>query len=529
MPPWDAHLPNPAHRWLPADVATAALTSAWARHWTLEPDVPVLHDASGWLSRGGLEDATRLAAGRLHGAGLVAGDRILLSAPASIHLVVAHVAALRLGLVVVPTHTAYTAHELGHVIEAASPALAVVDRTERISEAGGSVPTVTPELEMPDCDSPPLDTASPGDVALLPFTSGTTGRPKGVPLTHANLTAGAAAVAAAWRWTANDRLVLCLPLFHMHGLGVGLHGTLLVGGSAVLQPAFDVDTVLDAVADHEATLFFGVPTMYQRLAQSPRAAELAALRLCVSGSAPLPAELHERLCQVSGQRVLERYGMTETVMNISNPYDGERRPGSVGLPLPGVEVRLAGDAGHRGASDMGNGDTGTGDAAAAGEIELRGPNVFRGYWNDPDATASAFTPDGWFRTGDVAERDPDGYYRIVGRARELIISGGYNVFPREVEDVLAEHPSVSECAVVGTPDAEWGEIVTAFVVAARGGCRPEELRAFCASRLTGYKQPRLVHLVTDLPRNALGKVLRPQLEEWARAQRDGGETTSGRP
>ena len=221
--------------------------------------------------------------------------------------------------------------------------------------------------------------------------------------------------------------MLALPLFHIHGLGVGLHGTLLAGASAVLLPRFDPDAVLDAVAAHDATLFFGVPTMYARLAGSPRLAELGRLRLCVSGSAPLPPAVFDRLADGSGQRILERYGMTETGMNVSNPYDGERRPGTVGFPLPGVELRLADD----------------------GEVQLRGPNVFGGYWGRPEATAAAFTDDGWFRTGDIGEHDPDGYLRLVGRARELIITGGLNVYPREVEDVLLEHPGVAEVAVAG--------------------------------------------------------------------------------
>ena len=494
VPAWAAHLPAPGYDWLPPDVAAGSLTAAFARHWEADPDREVLHDgAHGWVDRGRLDEMTRVAAGRLHRAGLRAGDRVVTSAPASIDLVVAHLAALRLGLVVVPTHVAYTERELAHVLEAARPGFAVVDDAERVRVTGHDVTTAAPELDLPDGPPPPLDTAAPSDVALLPFTSGTTGRPKGVPLTHANLTAGAAAVVTAWRWTESDRVVLGLPLFHMHGLGVGLHGTLLAGASAVLLPAFAVDEVLDAAAGHGATLFFGVPTMYQRLAASERVAELGRLRLCVSGSAPMPAELHERLDAAIGSRVLERYGMTETVMNISNPYDGDRRAGSVGLPLPGVEVRLA----------------------TSGEIELRGPNVFSGYWQDAEATSAAFTTDGWFRTGDIAEQDPDGYYRIVGRSKELIISGGYNVFPREVEDVLRAHPGVADCAVVGTPDAEWGEVVTAFVVPADGGCDVDALQEHAAGQLAGYKRPRRVHIVDDLPRNALGKVLRNELADRA--------------
>ena len=247
-------------------------------------------------------------------------------------------------------------------------------------------------------------------------------------------------------------------------------------------------TVLAACGD--ATMFFGVPTMYARLAEAPGGERLGSLRLCVSGSAPLSAELHGRIRERTGQVVLERYGMTETVMLASNPYEGERRPGTVGLPLPGVRVRL---------------DAGT------SEILVKGPNVFGGYLDLPEATAAAFTDDGFFRTGDVGERDDDGYLRIVGRAKELIISGGYNVYPREVEDVLRSHPAVRDVAVVGTPSEEWGEVVTAFVV--RAGERPSEeaLLEFAARGLAAFKRPRLIHFVDSLPRNALGKVLRGEL------------------
>jgi malonyl-CoA/methylmalonyl-CoA synthetase len=262
----------------------------------------------------------------------------------------------------------------------------------------------------------------------------------------------------------------------------------VAGASAVLLPKFEADAVLDAIGRYEATLFFGVPTMYARLAASPRAAELQRLRLCVAGSAPLPADLQEELAARAGQQVLERYGMTETVMNVSNPYEGERRPGSVGIPLPGVEVRL------------GEGD----------EIQLRGPNVFQGYWERPEATAEAFTADGWFRSGDIGAFDEDGYLRIGGRAKELIITGGYNVYPREVEDVLRTHPAVSDVAVAGLPSKEWGETVAAWVVA-EDQLEADELIAFARQHLAAFKCPREVRTVAELPRNALGKVLKHEL------------------
>jgi malonyl-CoA/methylmalonyl-CoA synthetase len=282
-------------------------------------------------------------------------------------------------------------------------------------------------------------------------------------------------------------------VFHAHGLCVGVYGTLLAGASAVLQPGFDPAAVFDAIEEYSATLFFGVPTMYHRLVASDRVHELARLRLCVSGSAPLPADLHRRVSAVTGQAVLERYGMTETLMNVSNPYEGERRPGTVGFPLPGVEVTLADD-----------------------EILVRGPNVFGGYWERPEATEASFIPDRqggrpWFRTGDLGAVSDDGYLSILGRSKELIISGGYNVYPAEVEAVLLAHPEVLDVAVTGTPSDEWGEVVTAWVVTGHDGPAPVGLTDYAATKLAPYKCPRLVHVVGELPRNALGKVVRTEL------------------
>jgi malonyl-CoA/methylmalonyl-CoA synthetase len=420
---------------------------------------------------------------------------MLFSAETSLELVIAHVAALRSGIVVVPANTGYRAREIAHIVSDARPKAALVDNGDRASwvraAAESEMLVVGPEVDLPEHAAPTLDAAVPEDPALIGYTSGTTGSPKGAVLSHANLLAGSESVGLAWRWTAADRLVLALPLFHAHGLCVGLHGTLLAGASTVLLPRFEVDAVLDAAGEHQATMFFGVPTMYHRLAQSPRVRELARLRLCVSGSAPLPAELHRSLAERGGQQVLERYGMTETLMLVSNPYAGERRPGSVGLPLPGVELRL---------SDGGE-----------GEIQVRGPNVFAGYWDRPQATAESFLGD-WFCTGDLASIEPEGYVKILGRSKELIISGGLNVYPREVEEVLLSHPDVAEVAVVATPSGEWGEVVTAFVVPAGGDRSPEPLLAFAAEQLAPFKRPRLLHFVDSLPRNALGKVLKHELE-----------------
>jgi malonyl-CoA/methylmalonyl-CoA synthetase len=492
---WEAHMPAGVGAGDLDLTERGSLPAAWLRVWANAPSTPTLFARDrGWIHAEQLEEATRRVAGRLQAAGLEPGDRMLFSAESSVELVVAHVAALRSGIVVVPTNTAYREREVAHIVTDARPKAALVDDPDRArwirdAAGAGSEPVVVgPEVDLPDHEPAVLDAVAPDQPAQIGYTSGTTGAPKGAVLTHANLLAGSESVGLAWRWSESDRLVLALPLFHAHGLCVGLHGTLLAGASAVLLPRFDVDSVLDAASSHDASLFFGVPTMYHRLAESSRVGELARLRLCVSGSAPLRAELHRTLAERGGQQVLERYGMTETLMNVSNPYDGERRAGSVGLPLPGVELRLGQD----------------------GEIQLRGPNIFAGYWERPEASADSFT-DGWFRTGDLGGLDADGYLRILGRSKELIISGGFNVYPREVEEVLLTHPDVAEVAVVGTSSDEWGEVVTAFVVPTGDQPDPDALLAFAAEQLASFKRPRLLHFIDTLPRNALGKVLKHKL------------------
>jgi len=489
-------------------IRETTLVNAWVQRWSEAPDHPVLSDGNGeWVTAAQLSERTRTVARRLAGAGLRAGDRILMSCAPSVDLVVAHVAALRLGLVVVPVNTAFSASELANVLNESLAKLSVVDDPTRVPHGPVVGPTV--DLDTVDLDTVDLDTVDLGtvdlivstalsldnavsdDPAMLVFTSGTTGRPKGVMLTHANLLSSAEALRIAWRWTPADRLVLSLPLFHMHGLGVGVHVTLLAGASAVIVPRFSVDDVLDAVGHQHATLLFGVPTMWVRILNSPRVGELAPLRLCVSGSAPLAPDVWQGLADRGGQQILERYGMTETVMNVSNPYDGERRPGSVGLPLPGVNVRL-----HHVSDD------------GVGEIVLTGPNVFTGYWERPESNAEAFTTDGWFRTGDLGSFDPDGYLRIVGRSKDLIITGGFNVYPRDVEDVLREHPGVVDVAVTGEPSSEWGETVVAYVVRADATVGAETLMSHAVSRLGGYQRPRRIVFLAELPRNALGKVVK---------------------
>ena len=472
------------------------LVGSWAARWSAHPErTCLISDSHPALSYGDLDVASRRGAHRLLGAGLRRGDRVILSAASSLDLVVAHVACLRAGLVVVPTNTAYRAAEIQHVVGDAKPRAALIDDPERaawIQEADPSLLILSPDLPLPEGPETDLDRATPEDPALIGYTSGTTGRPKGAVLSHHNLLASVAGLRLAWRWAPEDRLALCLPLFHMHGLGVGLHGTLHAGASAILIPRFEPNSVFDAIATHRATLFFGVPTIYHRLAESPRVGELSQLRLCVSGSAPLPAELNTRFQELAEQEIVERYGMTETVMLVSNPVDGQRRPGTVGLPLPGVEMRLRGEP---------------------AEIEVRGPNVFSGYWERSEANAEAFTEDGFFRTGDLGSLDDAGYLVISGRARELLISGGFNVYPREVEEALIEDPRIVEAAVVGTASPEWGDAITAYLVTVDDEeIRPETIRERLADRLAPYKHPRILHHVDSLPRNALGKIQKHRLK-----------------
>ncbi len=503
----------------------ATVVHGWLARWAADPAAPALLDVAGdastvaghrhaggaWWTSGELEDATRRAGLAWRSAGFDPGQRIVWSTRSSVAALVSHLGAVRAGLVVVPVPTAATARELAHVAATVRPSGAVLDdptRAAALAQPGAPVVASGPGLDglpalRPAGDGAPLDSVAPSDPALILFTSGTTGAPKGAVLSHANLVAGTASVVAAWRWEPADRLLHTLPIYHAHGLAVGVYGTLLAGASAALFPSFDPEAVLDAAGAGEGTLYFGVPTMYHRLAATGRSAQLGRLRLCVSGSAPLAADLHRRLA-ASATPVLERYGMSETLMLVSNPVDGERRAGTVGFPLPGVEVRLAGSAG----------DGAAGDSAAGGEVLVRGANVFAGYFERPAATAEAFEPDPdggapWFRTGDLGIEE-DGYLVLRGRRTDLIISGGANVYPAEVEDVLAAHPSVAEVAVTGEPSDEWGEVVVAWVVAA-GAPDEAALVAHAAAQLAPYKRPRRYRFVDELPRNAMGKVVRASL------------------
>jgi malonyl-CoA/methylmalonyl-CoA synthetase len=344
---------------------------------------------------------------------------------------------------------------------------------------------------------------SEDDLAAVLYTSGTTGRSKGAMLTHGNLASNARALAQCWRYTADDRLIHALPLFHTHGLFVAVNVTLAASASIVLLGKFDPERIVALFG--RASVLMGVPTFYTRLLQHPGLDREAVrgMRLFISGSAPLTAETHDEWKRRTGHAILERYGMTETNMNTSNPYEGERKPGAVGPPLPGVEIRIA------------NAQTGAPlPRGEPGEIEIRGPNVFKGYWRMPEKTAAEFRDDGFFRSGDVGLIDADGYLRIVGRAKDLIITGGYNVYPREIEDEIERIPGVAESAVVGLPDADFGEAAAAVVIRSAGSqLTAAEVRAVLESRLARYKLPKKIVFARSLPRNAMGKVQKNLIRE----------------
>jgi malonyl-CoA/methylmalonyl-CoA synthetase len=520
----------------------AALDAVCARR----PEHPFLVWEGQLLSFGAMREMAAGWAAHYRERGVTPGDRVALFLGNCREFVAAYLGAHMAGAIVVLVNAAYRRTELAHLL-GDSGAMVVVTDENGAREVGG----VRADLPQPISvlavgeqrrsePAPAGYRASSSDVALLAYTSGTTGRAKGAMLTHGNLMANSAAVTAAWRWSEHDRLLLTLPLFHIHGLGVGLHGALLTGSTVELRPGFDASVVLATLARGETTMFFGVPTMYVRLIGEVLNAEFSvlssgfgtpqlktqnsnlrtgAVRLFVSGSAPLAPQTFAEFEQLFGQRILERYGMSETVMNLTNPYEGERRPGTVGMPFPGQEARIVDVQTRR---VLGAGEH--------GEIQVRGPHVFKGYWGNPQATAEVLDEEGWFSTGDLGWRSADGYYTIAGRARELIISGGYNIYPREVEEVLEAHPNVAEAAVIGLPDAEFGELVLAVIVPI-GDFRltimdlPEEhaqsqiqnlkseIVAWCRDRLASYKKPRRLVFVDALPRNALGKVQKHVLRE----------------
>ncbi|GLZ47812.1 long-chain-fatty-acid--CoA ligase [Actinomycetospora sp. NBRC 106375] len=471
---WARHLGGPVPDTLRAELAAGTLPAVAAASAAARPDRVAVEVDGEALTHGRLDAAVAAAAGLLAERGVGPADTVVLAAPASVRFVVAYLAVQRLGAAVVPVDPVQPAAAVRSVVDAAGARFVLDDaRLSALAAARPRRPVGT--VERP----------GNGDVAVLAFTSGTTGAPKGVPITHANLLASARAAMLAWRWHDGDVLSHALPLFHQHGLG-GLHMTLIAGTTARLGSRFDPA----APVHPDTTVFFGVPAMWHRLLERPPVlAGMARLRLAVSGSAPLPPPVADRVAEHLGQVPLERYGLTESGLDVSNPYDGPRVAGTVGFPLPGVELRL-------------------GDQD---EIELRGPQVIDTYWGG--VAPEAFRFDGWFRTGDLGRLDAEGRLTIVGRLKELIITGGHNVVPGEVEAVLAGQPGVAEVAVAGVPSARWGEEVTAFVVAGSPAPDPDALLAAARERLVPYKVPKSVRFLDALPRNAMGKIQRTVLGE----------------
>ena len=482
------------------------------------PSAPFLRSAGGRLySYRDLDLESARTANVLRDLGVATGDRVAVQSPKSPAALMLYLGAVRAGAVYVPLNTAYTPSELGYFLADAEPALMVCGPDQRdaiepvAAEAGG------PRIETLGANedgsfaaaTSAADTAfddmdlEADDIASIIYTSGTTGRSKGAMLTHGNLISNAKVLAKAWRMTGADRLLHVLPLYHVHGLFIAINTVLAAGGSLDLLSRFDVDEVL-AHLPH-STVMMGVPTFYIRLLQSPKLDHdlIGNMRLFISGSAPLSPDIFAQFEARTGHAILERYGMSETGMNTSNPYVGERRAGTVGFALPGVNLRIS--------------DQATGEAVSPGDvgvIEVRGPNVFKGYWRKPELTAGEFRLDGYFITGDLGRIDEDGYLWIVGRDKDLIISGGLNVYPAEIETAIDAIAGVAESAVIGVPHPDFGEGVTA-VVAKEPGAELDEksIADALAEEIAAFKRPKQIYFVEALPRNAMGKIQKNILRE----------------
>jgi len=437
-------------------------------------DQPGLEWAGTTYTFADLEVRSNRAAHALRERGLERGDRLCVYLSNRIELIDLFLACVKLGVIFVPVNILYRDREIAHIVQDAEPKL-FVDENALASLTSSRDERI---VEVLDGDAP----------AAIIYTSGTTGASKGAVLTHNNFAANAVNLLTAWQISDRDRFLLALPLFHIHALGNGLHCWLMSGCRMRLLERFDHRTASDELLDFRPTLFFGVPTVYVRLLETPPATAQTIggrMRLFVSGSAPLPAQVLEQFQDLFGHTILERYGMTETFMTISNPYAGERRPGSVGFPLPGVSIRIIPDETN-------------------GELQVQSPTLFSGYWRNEAATQASF--DGaWFRTGDLATRSPDGYVTLLGRKSDLIISGGFNIYPREIEELLLEQPGVDEAAVAGMPDDVRGEVPVAFIVS-KNGFKASALEQVCREQLASFKVPRAFEQVESIPRTALGKV-----------------------
>ncbi len=468
------------------------------------------------ISFGQLDLDSDLLALRFMEIGVGKGDRAIIYLPKCAQWVIAHLALQKIGAIGVPLNPAFKRHEMEFFLAETSPALAVVgiDQEETIREvdpnlALWSVDAAQPYSRPPrsECGEslPPSATADIDDPAMIIFTSGTTGRPKGAVLTQGNLGHDAQNVIGIWEIGPNDRFCHALPLFHVHGLCFGLHTCLLAGATTILLDSFDPGVVLDILSHGETTMFMGVPAMYSGLIQRRPDAEVdySHIRLLTSGSAPLPERDFARIKAVFGKEPVEREGMSETLMNFSNPLDGVRKPGSIGLPLPHLQARIV--------------DPKTFEEVApgeVGEIRLKSPAITPGYWRNREETEKAFV-DGWFRTGDLGRQDADGYYYLTDRIKNIIISGGENISPKEIETVLNAHDEIRESCVVGIPDATWGEAVVAAIVLMPGSSlAPDDARTFCRERLLDWKCPKTIRPLNGLPRNQMGKVLRDKVREF---------------
>lgn len=445
------------------------------------------------------------------------GDRVALQLPKCLPFIYLHLAIMRIGAISLPLNPDYPVRELTYFLQDAGVRLFCADvaQEERLQSLATteSLPDLAeivfldpfdqdgypPQLSDLNLDEPlPPIVSDEEQTALMIYTSGTTGRPKGAMITHGNLTANINALHTAWGWQIDDVLLHVLPIFHVHGLVVALHGALNAGATTLLMPRFDPEWTLALMADQKCSVFMGVPTIHHRLLETAgsKKIDLQHMRLLTSGSDRLPDDLFYGFQKTFGYTLLERYGMTETGMNLSNPLQGERRVGSVGLPLPGVQVRVVDPEIEIELPD-----------GTVGELHVRGPHVCKGYWQQPEKTVAAFTADGWLRTGDLGFREPDGYFTLQGRAKDLIITGGMNVYPPEVERVLREHPAVDDCAVIGCPDPVWGERIVALIIRQPGvNVESSTLIDYCRNQLAVYKCPRQIEFVDGFPRNAMGKV-----------------------
>ena len=471
----------------------------------LIPDGPVVHNDD-------LDATSARLAHALTEAGARPGDRVAAQVDKCWEALALYLACLRAGFIYLPLNTSYQRSELSYLFGDAEPAVivcgtAAAERTAALRPEA-LVLTLDPGtgtlLDRADDKPPTFDTVTskPDDVAAILYTSGTTGRPKGAMLSHRNLASNALTLVEQWGFTRGDVLLHALPLYHVHGLFVACHCVLLSGARMLWLAKFDAEVVRGLLP--RATVMMGVPTFYTRLLSLPSfsADDCRSIRLFVSGSAPLLAETHCEFRERTGHTILERYGMTETGMLTSNPLQGERIAGTVGPALPGVSVRVVDAAGHSCTSEQ------------VGGVEVHGPNVFSGYWRMPERTREEFTADGYFRTGDMGQLLPNGYLKIVGRAKDLIITGGLNVYPKEIEEKIDAIAGVIESAVIGVPDTDFGEAVAAIVVAREGHSLTEAgVIAALKGEIAGFKVPKRVHFVADLPRNAMGKVQKNVLRE----------------